>query len=501
MDGCAHMTLSAIAGLLEDLNASGIRYCHWKSNYNLEGSLTGSADLDLLVDPTQGDLFRLMLAKHSVKPILAAPDRVYPSIEHHLGLDQETGSLFHLHVHYRLILGEQFVKSYRLPLEQAFQDSAHIENLIRIPSPELEFTVLSIRALLKYRDRDAIKDTLSIRTPGLPRTILKEFEYLRGRTNKERLQETVQAQVGFLSPEIVLGMLSIVGDSPRSGRLLYRLRRTLRRELAPFQRHSRWRAMRTYFKVLIQRRIGFPRSYSYKKIPTTGGKVIAVVGADGAGKSTLTWELYEWLGHQLRVAHYYMGSQEPSRLTRFLHNGYRVALKLRITWRNLIGQGRSSGGALDWLQRLSRNLYHLSVGRDRYQRYIAGLRQAARGAIVLCDRYPLEAIHQVMESRPMDGPQIATEAGDEMGRLTRKLSEWEQAIYRKIHPPDHILVLHVSPEVSQQRKPDHQWEMIETKSRALRHMDTQNLHVIEIDADQSYEQVLLQSKAAIWKLL
>ena len=229
--------------------------------------------------------------------------------------------------------------------------------------------------------------------------------------------------------------------------------------------------------------------------------MIAVIGADGAGKSTLTCELRRWLSCQLRTCHYYMGSQQPSQITRLIHTAYRIAGKVCRTWSGFVGEERSASGALCWLQCVSRSLYHLSVGRDRYGRYVAGRRQAAEGAIVICDRYPLAAIHRVMERRPMDGPRIASEAGNEMDRVTRMLSQLEKNIYRKIYPPDCIFVLHVSPEVSQQRKPDHSREIIETKSRALTQMDTQDLPTIEIDADQSHEQVLLQVKTALWQLL
>ena len=160
-----------------------------------------------------------------------------------------------------------------------------------------------------------------------------------------------------------------------------------------------------------------------------------------------------------------------------------------------------SSNLLRQLRDLMRNLYHLSVGRDRYRRYIRARQQAAQGAITLCDRYPLAAICWVMEGRPMDGPQIAVEAGQEMDKITKALSGMEQDIYRKIRPPDHIFVLHVSPEVSQRRKPDHAPEMIEAKSQALIKMDRQGLHVIDVDADQPFEQVLLQIKTALWQFL
>jgi thymidylate kinase len=211
-------------------------------------------------------------------------------------------------------------------------------------------------------------------------------------------------------------------------------------------------------------------------------------------------ELNKWLAWKLQVRCYYMGSQQPSLVTRLLYTVYRIIRKVYRIWSGFVGEKLISSD-LRWLQHLSRNLYHLSVGQDRYRRYIRARQQAARGAVALCDRYPLAAICCVMEGRPMDGPQIAVEAGQEMDKITRVLSATEQDIYRKIRPPDHIFVLHVSPEVSQRRKPDHNPEMIEAKSQALKQMERQGLHVIDVNADQPFEQVLLQIKTALWQFL
>ena len=196
--------------------------------------IRGLTDLDLLVDPSHGQQFRLILHQHNIKPIVS-PDRPHPAIEDYLGFDPDTGCLYHLHVHYQLVLGEHFVKNYHLPLEEAFWNSAQIwQGLVKIPTPELELVVLAIRALLKYRDRDLVKDILSIRSPGLPFDILREIEYLLDQTDQERISRTLKSQVGFISPEIVLELLATVVHSPRAGWVLYRLRRNLRRELRAY---------------------------------------------------------------------------------------------------------------------------------------------------------------------------------------------------------------------------------------------------------------------------
>jgi hypothetical protein len=196
-------TLQAVKALFDTLNEQGIQYCHWKSNQHLDQALKGLTDLDLLVERSQRQLFKTILYQLRCKSIISPPGRQYPAIEDYLGYDDQTGKFFHLHVHYQLILGERFVKNYHLPLEQQFLESATINQGVKVVTPELEVIVLAIRALLKYRDRDAIKDALSIRSRGLPSNILREFEYLFQHTTLERISAVLKSEVNFVSPRVV----------------------------------------------------------------------------------------------------------------------------------------------------------------------------------------------------------------------------------------------------------------------------------------------------------
>ena len=126
------VSLESVANLFQALHQRGVRYCHWKSNLRLEKSLRGQTDLDLLVDRKDSQGFTQILDSHNIKPILAAPGKRYPDVEDYLGLDPVSGKLFHLHVHYQLVLGEQFVKNYRLPLEAHFLDSVQWRHGVKV---------------------------------------------------------------------------------------------------------------------------------------------------------------------------------------------------------------------------------------------------------------------------------------------------------------------------------------------------------------------------------
>ena len=88
-----------------------------------------------------------------------------------------------------------------------------------------------------------------------------------------------------------------------------------------------------------------------------------------------------------------------------------------------------------------------------------------------------------------------------MGRLTASLAKLEQTFYRKISPPDHILLLKVSREIALKRKPNHTIEEVAPKIQALENMDRNGLQIIDVDANQPFEKALTQAKNELWKVM
>jgi len=501
-------SLEAVANLFRALRGRGIRYCHWKSNTRLELALRGRTDLDLLVDRAHSQAFRQVLFEHDVKPIAAPPGKRYPGLEDYLGFDPASGQSFHLHVHYQLVLGEQFVKNYRLPLETQFLDSVRQQCGVNVPALELELIVLALRALLKYRDRDALKDVLSIRSPGLPPHILDEIRSLLAQTTLEQVAERL-ARVADVAPaEVVLEFLRTVVATPRAGYQFYRLRQRVRQALRPYQRYSRPQATLKYFQEMWRRRRSFLKfSPNRGMTPVNGGVTLALVGADGAGKSTMCQMLAKWLSWKLDVHVYYLGSKQPSRLSRGLYLVFRMARRSQRAVARALGEAhlfsRWVGGLRDGLL----CLHHLSIGQDRYRRYLAGRKKALDGSVVIFDRYPLETISTRREYRLLDGPQIPLTVAGEHGPIIRALARMEEDLYRRFHLPDYLFVLDVSPDVSMQRKPDHSLAAVEAKTQAVGELtttaqrDAGKSRLFHLNADLPFETVVSQLKSKLWEAL
>lgn len=491
--------LLAVTRLFDRLNKQGIRYCHWKSNLRLDWGLSGRTDLDLLISPEHELPFKRILEDQGIKPLLAPGGKRYPGLEHYLGFDSQTGRLFHLHIHFSLVLGEQFVKNYSLPLENQFLDSTYIRNGVKLPSLELELIILCIRALLKYRDRDVIKDVFTVRSPGIPEHILNEIIWLLEQTTLEQVKVALNAIPFAIQPEVVIEFLETIRANPRDGRVLFRLRSKVRRMLRPFQRSGRFLASLKYFnqlghKILI-RRSKPERQMSLPK----GGLMIALVGVDGSGKSTLSSALTDWLSWKIDTPYYYLGSKQPSVWTKWSYVFFRIARRSHREFSTKFGEDNLFSSTLINLRQIFLALHYLFVGYDRHRRYQLAKREAGKGSVVIFDRFPFQA--------PLDGPEIHLIDNGRLNPISRTLSRMEQNLYRKFEYVDLLILLNVTPETSLQRKPDHPRETIQAKNIALDEVQSrlakepEPRNWVVIDAERSLDDVLLHVKRLVWAAL
>jgi thymidylate kinase len=491
-------SLRLVRELFDRLNAEDVRYCHWKSNLELPTAMRGETDLDLLIDVGNAHRFREILGRLGCKLVVSDPSRYFPGLEDWLGLDTAEGKLIHLHAHYRLVLGEQLVKNHTIPLEQAYLDTTTMRYGVRVPAPELELTILCFRALLKYRDRDLFRDFLSIGRSGIPPAILREILFLRGQLSDLQLTEGLLHHAPFIEPDLIFDILHTIEIDPRAALKLYRLRRRVRRTLAPFQRYSWLRARAIYYRRMLARELPFHRllyrfypTLRKRKTPASGGRTVAIVGVDGAGKSTVVREVSKFLSWRLVTKRYYMGTRKFS-LSRSCARAAAVVAKLvkRGPLRNLAEQCRD----------LLLALQNVGDARARHRNYVAGCRAAAGGAVVIFDRFPLQAIQ--IKGHAMDGARIASRhSGSRPSFVIRWLARREEQHYRLIRLPDLLVVLHVSADIASARKPDHAQENIAAKCKAVAAIRRERIPLLEVDASRPLEDVLRQIKQAVWGLI
>jgi thymidylate kinase len=494
-------TVPALGSFLDELGRAGIRYCHWKSNEHLAAGLAGRTDLDLLIDAADAERLRDLARRHGLKALVPPPSKDFPGMEHLLGFDPPSGRLFHLHVHRQLVLGEEHVKDHRLPLERPFLEGARPYLGVPVPSPELELAVLVVRALLKYRDRDVVKDVLGIRSPGLKDGVRAEVDWLLERTTVERVRATLHASGDVVPGDVVVRFLETYARDLRAGATFLLLRSRLRSSLRRLRRHGRLRASRRRLAATWRRRIGRPA----RMRPASGGRTVALVGADGSGKSTAAAELAAWLGWKLDVRVHYLGSKSPSRRSRWSYVGFRALRRGHRVVSERLGSDSVLARGVRGARDVALGLHHLAVGRDRARRLDRGRRQATEGGVVIFDRFPLVALSEREEHLILDGPRIRRTLGARGGRLLGVMADREERMYRRFGMPDHLVVLQVSPEVSIRRKPDHRPEVLAAKSRAAVELaelaERAGVDTIRVDADRPLDEVLLELERRLWGVL
>ncbi|HXV62817.1 MAG TPA: hypothetical protein VEK15_19115, partial [Vicinamibacteria bacterium] len=417
--------LAALRALLDALDREGIRYCHWKSNEHLEAALQGKTDLDILVDRRSSLALRRVLGETSFKRFCLIPQRAYPAMEDYLGMDEETGSLIHVHLHHRLTMGERHLKGYRLPWEELVLSTRQIEPKagVYVSEPCVELLLLLVRAVLKIRTRDRVIGWF--RKRHLPDNFLPEFHWLKERCPAERVCALAKDMLGEESGPAIAEMLA---QGPTLRRLA-KLRRLTNHRLSRYRsqgallaRLTRWGREIFFLAGGVNKRyLHLPLALT-RTVPT-GGIVIAVVGSDGSGKSTLCRDLRKWLSWKLGVFPVYFGSGDgPSSLVRWpLLVIHRLLAGRRATSKNRAPSDASKGKARG-LRRF-RPLWALVLAWEKRRKLRSAWRARNRGLIVLCDRYPQ---NQVLGFN--DGP-LLSEWRTHPSRILRSLAKWEATPY------------------------------------------------------------------------
>jgi thymidylate kinase len=469
--------LALVSRLCDALETEAVGYCHWKSTTALERSARGENDLDLLVRRADGPRFIRILHELGFKEARLPAGGAPPGVLSYWGYDAEADRFVHVHAHYQLVLGHDRTKNYRLPIEGAFLGSAIRSGPFRIPRPELEFVVLVVRMVLKHGTWDAILSGEGT----LPASARRELDALSSKTQESLVHEVLRAHLPGVDPDLFSECLGSLrpGESPWRR---VRTARRLGRQLRPYGRRPRLPDAigrgRGRLARALRRRL---RGRHLKKRLVTGGALIAVVGGDGAGKSTAVAGLYEWLAREFDVTRVHLGKPPRSWATRAV----RAVLKAARTDPQR-AKPRGSG-------RYSLRLLEVCVARDRYRAYRKAYRQAAEGGLVICDRFPLAGVDRMDAPRAerMTDPTRASRFGRSLARL-------ERSYYRAIAPPDVLLVLCLDPEIAVRRKPEEDPALVRSRSREIWEFDWGGTGAHVVDASQPAERVLAELKSVAW---
>jgi thymidylate kinase len=483
--------LDLVSRLCEELKERGISYCHWKSNEALDRSASGENDLDLLVSRGDAQGFAEVLRRLGFKEARLRPAKELPGVFHAYGLDARSGRFVHVHAHYQLVIGDDMTKNYRLPVEEPYLASSVPQGVFMVPSAAWELAVFVVRMMLKHSTWDAM---LSLQG-SLAASEARELDDLTSRADAAELGAIVRGHLPSIGPELFERCLQCL----RPGRSAWFRARTAARTqrcLAACSRRPRpvdtwlklWRRAAAVTRRFVLRR-GTPKRLD------AGGALIAVVGGDGAGKSSAVDGVRAWLSTGFETRRVHLGKPPRSATTMAL-KGIMVLGRRAGRFSNTripahampVHDARFPGYA--WL------LWHVLTARDRYREYASARRSATNGTLVVCDRYPLPQL------RFMDTARASEFAGDPaLGRIARSLVRREGTYYERISEPEIAIVLRVDPDVAVARRGDEEEDFVRPRCEEVWRADWSRSRAIVVDAGRTKEQVLSEVKSIIWSRL
>jgi thymidylate kinase len=486
-------TLQLVARLCEELDAASVSYCHWKSNQALDRSARGDNDLDLLVRRRDAQRFAEILRRLGFKEARVPPAKELPGVFHAYGLDDASGRLVHVHAQYQLVLGDDMTKGYRLPVEEAYLASSTSSGVFRIPSAEWELAVFVVRMMLKHATWDAIASGQG----ELSRTERAELRDLLARADRDAAQGLVAEHLPFVGIELFERCLACLRRGGRSAAERARTASLLERRLAACSRRSR--AADTSLK-LWRRAVSGARRYVVRrrarKRLDAGGALIAIVGGDGAGKSSAVDELSAWLSDAFVTHRVHLGKPPRSPASLVVKGVIAFGRKLgaysdtAIPAHEMPDGGDVAFPGYAWL------LWHVLTARDRAREYARARRLATNGALVVCDRYPMPQL------RYMEAARTTWLAGSaSLPPLARRLVALEGRYYERIAEPEIAIVLRVNPEVAVERRPDQDAVFVRRRSDEVWRTDWSATRACVVDAGDAPERVLAEIKSIVWSRL
>jgi thymidylate kinase len=480
--------LALVTALVTALDDAAVTWCHWKSNEAIDRSASADNDLDLLIARRDASRFAEVLAELGFRGARSASGRHLPGILDYYGLDHPSGRTVHVHAHFQLVVGDDMTKNFRLPIENAYLRSVTRDGLFPLPSAEFEYTLFVLRMVVKHSTWDAQWH----RKGRLTTTERRELAYLEDRIDPTLVDVLVERHLPFIGPALFWQCARVaaeraghIGRAIVASRLLHALRAHGRRpevvDVALRVWRRRWRRVRAAVTGPAPR-----------KQLDNGGVLIAVVGGDGAGKSTAVEMLTTELRRDFDTRRFHLGKPPWSRLTRLVKRPMRRLRTLGMFPATTLPPWHEFG---DRFPGLAFVVWHLLTARDRFLEYRRARRATASGAIAVCDRFPVPALQL------MDGPRTARLPGLAKRPAARWLAGHEAGYYTHIVAPDVLIVLSVPPDVAVQRRAGEDPDAVRRRASEVFECDWSGTGAVVVDASLPRERVHAQIRDAVWAAL
>lgn len=487
--------LKTIKKMLDQFEKNNIKYCHWKSNEHIVPALNGDTDLDILFDYSQRFELERIFSECGLKRFRATPLMQYNGIEDFIGFDKDTAKIWHLHTHYRMTLGEKHLKGYTINPwnELILNNRIKNENGIYTSSPEDELVLLLCRIALKIRFRDTSKK--------LGKDDRVEITWLLDRIDSKLFFDRAQL---FTNKNIATLLTKMINKKLTKKFQFLQLQKLLRKNLKMFTYYSRFGSFKTrtkrelfWFMGGIKRRMGLNNYVANRRISPAGGCVVALLGCDGAGKSTTLNYIKKEFNKKIDVVEIYFGSgdgsssllRKPMKKVAKKVGGHGVGHRVEEEYK------QNKVSIKSRFYSFAKLIWAISLAKEKNKKYKKMIKARNNGLLVLTDRYP-----QSDYPGCSDGP-LLSKYLDKKG-IKHRIALWEKKIYEKskINPPELAIKLMVPTEVAIERKPEMTKAEIEQKKSVISNLNISE-HSVTIDTSKDITVTLGEVMEEIWKII
>lgn len=220
--------------------------------------------------------------------------------------------------------------------------------------------------------------------------------------------------------------------------------------------------------------------------------VIAIIGCDGSGKSTLSQDLVATLAAERQVASCYLGLGSGAigeRIKRWPVIGPQVERALASKGR----QTRTTGERIPGIATAAA-VYALSLGRVRRFRRMLALRE--RGVTVIADRYPQTDVPGFYDGPGLSAAAAGSAAVARLAARERRLYDWMVG-----HRPTLVIRLNIDAETAHARKPEHDLDLLRRKVAVTPLLTFGGAPIVDLDARAPYAQVRQRALDAIRRVI
>jgi len=220
--------------------------------------------------------------------------------------------------------------------------------------------------------------------------------------------------------------------------------------------------------------------------------LVAIVGSDGSGKSTISADLIRWLsqGRPTEGAYLGLGTGDlGNRIKQWPVIGRWLEGRLV----KKAGQARDKDAKIPGVP-TAVVIYLLS--RIRLRRFNRMMARRKAGIMIVTDRYPQTEFPAIY-----DGPGLSAARAE--GRIIQWLAAKELALYQGMvsHIPNLIIRLNVDLDTAMARKSDHKRALVEKKIAITPQLTFNGAQIVDLSAIEPYETVLTGAKEAIADML